>query len=115
MDSNKTRVWRGVLIVLLPLLLMTRCVGQQVSTSTPNGSEASANYATEARYTRLEEEMQAVMTALSETRRQLDASHEQIEELRHELGVISAQLPMTTSQTNIDGSNQTAADLKNAV
>jgi hypothetical protein len=115
MDSNKTRVWHGVLIVLLPLLLMTRCVGQQVSTSTANGSEVSANYSTEARYTRLEEEMQAVMTALSETRRQLDASHEQIEELRHELGVISAQLPMTTSQTNVDGSNQTAADLKNAV
>src|ERR1700682_3464687 len=114
MAMKNVRVWHGTLIVLLSLLLTTRFVGQQISTSTTNESEVSANYATEARYTRLEEEMQAVMTALSETRRQLDASHEQIEELRHELGVISAQLPTTSSQTNLDGSNQTAADLEHA-
>jgi hypothetical protein len=113
MDMKSIRFWYGTLIVLLPLLLTTRCVGQQASTSTTNGSEVAANYATEARYTKLEEEMQAVMTALSETRRQLDASHEQIEELRRELGVISAHLPKT--QTDLGGSNETASDLEHAV
>lgn len=59
--------------------------------------------------------MQAVMTALTETRRQLDDSHQQIEELRRELSSLSSKLPGNSEAAVSGAVDQPAADLREAV
>lgn len=118
MDAKRLAIFCGTTMMLLPFILTLPCSAQQTPQqiqSTADSSSGAALNEVEARSARLELEMQAVMTALSETRRQLDDSHQQIEELRHELSSLSAKLPDNSQATSTEAVNQPASDLREAV
>jgi gas vesicle protein len=113
MDTDKIAAKRKAISALFPFILVSACLAQ-TATMGPVVSNTPSAESTDTRYTRLEKEMQDVLSALSETRDQLKDSHQQIEDLRHELGILGAQLPVKGTQGSVNPS-QTASDMQDAV
>ena len=113
MDAKRLAIFCGATMLLLSPAFTLSCPAQQNQDTADSRSAAPTN--AEDRSARLELEMQAVMTALNETKRQLEDSHQQIEELRQELSNLSAKLPDSSQVTSADAAGQSAADLREAV